>query len=150
LGREFLTFCVCVCVIFCFNAVIILYYYYYIITIIIIQIRNVWYQIMKALKDEDTQRKGFIKVVYALGGTLSRMKQTQSMDTELFFKGITLIFEVLPFRLAALHYCFEDPKIRPVIATVQYVIGKAGRLRFRAHYGKKNETYIYIGKKSKR
>jgi hypothetical protein len=73
--EEFLT-----CVFFIF-----LQRCYYII-IIIIQIQNAWYQIMKALKDKDTQRKGLIKVIYGLGGILSRM------DTELFFKGITLIF----------------------------------------------------------
>lgn len=86
---------------------------------------------MTAIKDEHVQRKGFVKVVFNVG-----MGGMPTIDSDLFLKGAPALFEALPFRMAAMHYCYDDPMIRPALTAVQHVIGRSGRIRFRAHYGK--------------
>jgi hypothetical protein len=86
---------------------------------------------MNALTDEEIQRKGFVKVIYNVG-----MRKMPTLDTDLFFKGVPTVVEALPLRMAAMHYCYDDPKIRPALSILQHSIGRAGRVRFRAHYGK--------------
>ena len=97
---------------------------------------------MKALEDEETQKKGFVKVVYYVG-----MDTMPNFDADLMFKGAPSLFEALPFRMAAMHCCYDEPLIRPAISVVQHVIGRAGRVRFRAHYGEfaNEEKYISSG-----
>jgi hypothetical protein len=85
---------------------------------------------MNALEDEEIQRKGFVKVFYNVG-----MLKMPTLDSDLFFKGAPTLFEALPFRMAAMHYCYDDPIIRPALSIIQHSIGRAGRVRFRAHYG---------------
>lgn len=86
---------------------------------------------MTAIKDEHVQRKGFVKVVFNVG-----IGGMPTIDSDLFLKGAPALFEALPFRMAAMHYCYDDPMIRPALTAVQHVIGRSGRIRFRAHYGK--------------
>lgn len=95
------------------------------------KIRNVWYQLMNAVKDEEVQRKGFVKVVFNINSG-----EMPTIDKDLFFKGAPAIFEALPFRMAAMHFCYDDPMIRPVLNLVQRAIGRQGRVRFRSHFGK--------------
>jgi hypothetical protein len=85
---------------------------------------------MNALEDEDVQRKGFVKVVYNVD-----MGKLPTLDTDLMFKGAPVIFAALPFRMAAMHCCYDDSLIRPAISAMQHAIGRSGRIRFRAHYG---------------
>ena len=82
--------------------------------------------------DEDAQRKGVVKVFYnvGMGGT------SPTMDTDLMFKGAPVLFEAMPFRMVAMHYCYDDPRIRPAMSLLHHVIGRSGRVRFRAHFGK--------------
>jgi len=82
-------------------------------------------------QDEQAQKKGFVKIVYNVG-----VSGAPSIDRELMFHGAPIIFEALPFRMAAMHFCYDKPIMRPALAAVQHVIGRSGRVRFRAHCGK--------------
>ncbi len=92
---------------------------------------------MEAVKDVQVQRKGFVKVVFNVG-----MGGIPNIDTDLFLRGAPVLFEVLPFRMAAVHFCYDDPMIRPALTAVQHAIGRSGRIRFRAHYGKYQTTSL--------
>ena len=91
---------------------------------------------MNAVKDENVQKKGFVKVVFNVG-----MEGMPTIDADLFLKGAPTLFEALPFRMAAMHFCYDDPIMRPALYAVQHVIGRSGRIRFRAHYGMSRNTF---------
>ena len=90
----------------------------------------VWYVIMKEVEaDEDIQKKGIVAVTYQVGqiGQDKRLKA--------FMKKIDLIVGSLPYRVAAFHFCYDRPTLRPVMFIAQQVFGRSTRLRFRAHFG---------------
>ena len=41
----------------------------------------------------------------------------------------------LPFRIAGLHFCYSDTRLRPAMALIQLVVGHQVRIRFRSHFG---------------
>ena len=97
---------------------------------IIFQIRMVWYQMMSQLeKDIDLQRKGMVDILYNVGVT-TQGKVFADMAAKAY-----LLRDGLPFRMAALHYCFDNKSLAPAMSLVQLIIGKEARARFRAHLG---------------
>lgn len=85
---------------------------------------------MRGLENEEMQRHGMVMVVYNVG--LCEMK---SLHLNLMMNA-GFLFTDLPFRLMSVHYCYDTPKLRLAIAISQITLGQAGRIRFRAHYGK--------------
>jgi hypothetical protein len=81
-------------------------------------------------QDEDTQKKGIVNLVYSVG--VGRI--TMKLDEEVFLNAYKFT-DCLPIRIVAMHYCFNDAKLRPVMSFIQLACGKHTRLRFRAHYG---------------
>jgi hypothetical protein len=95
------------------------------------QMKVLWYLAMGNLADdEDIQRFGLVLVVYCVGpfkmAEIDREMMTHGMD---YSHG-------LPLRYSALHYCFDDPRLRPVISFSKLIVDTSTRLRFRAHFGK--------------
>ena len=90
---------------------------------------------MAMLDDESNQRKGFIFIVYNVG-----LQAMSTMDFELMRISSIMVY-CLPARISALHYCFNDEKLRPAMAVAQAVVGTQMRIRFRSHYGK-NQTSL--------
>jgi hypothetical protein len=83
-------------------------------------------------EDEDTQKKGIVNLVYSVGGVGTSI--TMKLDKEVFLNA-SKFMDCLPIRFVAMHYCFNDAKLRPVMSFIQLACGKHTRIRFRAHYG---------------
>ena len=84
---------------------------------------------MNALEDEEVQKKGFVIVGYYVG----------SQGTDRHFREVMkhgrMLQDALPHRTPGVHFCFDDPRLRPLALFVQNVMSKDYRLRFRIHYG---------------
>jgi hypothetical protein len=83
---------------------------------------------MNAVADEETQRRGFVAVPYALG-----MQHTPSTSGSPF--GFGMQEKVLPIKFAAVHYCFEVVTLKPVMALAKLALSTSSRLRSRTHQG---------------
>jgi hypothetical protein len=93
---------------------------------------------MAALEDEECQLKGVIDVVYFVG-----MTEAESKFSNLMTKGGHMLAD-LPFRMAGLHFCYSDTRLRPVLNLVQFIVGRYIRLRFRTHFGKSKQSNIIV------
>ena len=57
-------------------------------------------------------------------------------DRELFHKGPSSVYW-LPIKMVGLHYAFNDPLLRTVVAFTMMSVGKHVRAKLRLHDGKK-------------
>jgi hypothetical protein len=94
-------------------------------------VRALWWILMSGLRDEEAQKKGVVIVNYFL----DLDARTQAWDTELFRHSRKLT-DAMPMRGSAHHFCFDNPKLRPVMGWIQMLILTHGRVRFRTHFGK--------------
>jgi hypothetical protein len=94
-------------------------------------IRALWWILMSGLRDEEAQKNGVVVVNFFLDLDAG----SQAWDTELFQHSRKLT-DAMPMRVSAHHFCFDNPKIRPVMGWIQMLIKTQGRVRFRAHFGK--------------
>jgi hypothetical protein len=90
--------------------------------------------LMTMLEDEDAQRKGVVMINYNVG--IGYYEDNINSDPRYKTKRANLLGGV-PCRPTAVHYCYDDARIRPALAAFQLFLGTYGRLRFRAHYGTK-------------
>ena len=96
-----------------------------------VKFRSDWYQIVSAVEDdEDVQKRGFINISYHV--------RSKTMDPPAIgiLRNLHLMADALPIRLAGVHYCYDNPQLRPIALLIQHALGKDSRLRFRAHYGR--------------
>lgn len=82
---------------------------------------------MNALEDVETQKKGLVCIYY-------NFSYPSNMEAELTVKGLKFV-QTVPWRTAALHFCSTELLASAIVSFVQFVMGRAGRLRFRAHHG---------------
>ena len=102
------------------------------------QIRLTWYAIMQTLEnDESIQKKGVVNIIYNVDNDQDedRFHYTKK-DLELMVDA-SFINDCLPFRYASMHFCYNNPRLKPLMNVIHYAVGTEARIRFRAHYGKR-------------
>jgi hypothetical protein len=87
------------------------------------QRRAMWYTMVTTTKEEETQQKGWVMVVYNIGkqGGTARLlvvKQSHSMRWS------------IPHRLLGLHYCYEDKSVRLYVSTIRFLMDKHAKIHF--------------------
>ena len=89
---------------------------------------------MMALEDVKTQQNGIVLIIFSTGLTLRRYVNTDTVSR------VHAIFESIPFRFAAIHFCYEDKLPQSIvpnpISVFQLGVGMMNRVRFRAYHGK--------------
>lgn len=85
---------------------------------------------MVALEDAETQRKGFVSIIYNVNTGEANFKE----DVEIVTQGARSLGS-LPWKLAAIHYCYDNRNLLSAVSLAQKLVGKEGRLRFRTHFG---------------
>ena len=85
--------------------------------------------IFNAAEDEESQKRGMVGLLYHVGPM-----PIAGFDRELFYKGPSSVY-YLPIRMVGLHYCFDDPLIRAVVAFTMMSVGREVRVKFRVHDG---------------
>lgn len=94
------------------------------------KMRSAFYAYMDMSKSEETQRKGYVDILYLLGAKFD------FCGRELAWKLPKLIHEAIPLRLVANHICYDKFFISPLIQLGMLSTGTVARLRLRSHYGK--------------
>lgn len=98
---------------------------------------------MSQLKtDEDSQRNGWVAIVYNVGPY-----HLEYFDRELYSRYLKVL-KVLPFRIVGYHSCFNDLKLRTVTPFTLLLMGKETRARYRSHVGKSHGTHLHLDQAS--
>ena len=84
--------------------------------------------LMTAIKDEDTQKKGIVGLVYNNDGDV------RHEDRVCTWKNGRLL-SVLPVRFVAMHYCYEAAHYTSLLSLITTVFGAKTRTRLRPHHG---------------
>jgi hypothetical protein len=83
--------------------------------------------LMFALRDEETQKRGVVGIAYNVG-------RGHTKDREAVWRAAKIV-SILPVRFTAVHYCFDDEKIRLLFSLAMFVFNKNARIRCRIHFG---------------
>lgn len=94
------------------------------------KMRSAFYSYMDISKSDETQRKGYVDILYLLGA------EFDFCGRELAWKLPKLIHEAIPLRLAGNHICYDKFFVSPLIHLGMLSTGTPARLRLRSHYGK--------------
>jgi hypothetical protein len=93
------------------------------------KVSYLWYQVMTALdEDREAQINGTVVIYYFHGLTADH--------TDLVLNGCAGFLFNLPFRRVVMHFCYDNPILRPLMALIQSLIERQTLFRFRHHYGK--------------
>jgi hypothetical protein len=104
------------------------------------KLRVHWYIIAAMSDDERAQREGFLTVAYNVQVDIASLFKRQVAKIQHVSIGrFTRMRECLPMRPSAIHFCYNDIRLRPFISIYQKLIGTHGRVRFRTHLGSHTE-----------
>jgi hypothetical protein len=93
------------------------------------QLKALFYIFYSMAEDEETQRRGVVGIAYFIG-----QKFGSEMDFDLSSRAPRLL-EWIPFRVSAMHFCSDDPRLRAFNALILPLLGQRNRARFRIHDG---------------
>ena len=97
-----------------------------------LQSRATWYFNMALMKDEETQRKGSVLVIYNFCG----YHEPANLDSTKHHVRLAM-----PQRVHAIHFCaFDNPKLRSCVTGIQLFIDSPSRFRLRPHFGTAEEV----------
>ena len=88
----------------------------------------------EAMMDENAQKKGLVVVMHFVGRTIEKGVGFNVM------KNVYQTRLAVPHRLDAMHICYDNKALRPVISGLRFFLDKRGRTRSRVHVG--NEQHI--------
>ena len=78
------------------------------------------------------QTKGHVGVMYLVG--VRGAADPKSFD---YFMKFSKDLIALPIKATALHFCYDNPVMKPIMTVVKIAGGKDYRVRSRVHYGKR-------------
>jgi len=90
-----------------------------------------YYLIMSVLEDEETQKKGISAIVYSVAG--------EFVDGKTDLRTVSAgpwVQRSLPFRLCAMHQCFDNLAVRVIINFSMRFLREKDRARVKLHYGR--------------
>jgi hypothetical protein len=79
-------------------------------------------------QDENVIKKGIVALCYLLD------TEPRECNMQVMTRGPTLS-KTLPVRVCAVHFCYDDLLLRPLMSMLQIALSQPGRLRFRTHFG---------------
>jgi len=104
-----------------------------------LQVQRTFYYIMATTsREEETQRKGFIFILYKVGRkggdtiTLSLVKKVHSMRL------------CIPHSMRGFHAAYDDKSMRPFVSGLRYFLDGHGRTRFRVHFGDQQKVIFQL------
>lgn len=95
--------------------------------------RAVYYILMSALEDEETQKKGIVCVVYNV-----EPRSALSNDPQIYLNVYKLL-PSLPMKMMGAHYCVQDAHLRLFMSSIRVAMSREVRLRSRVHHGSHQE-----------
>jgi hypothetical protein len=101
-------------------------------------LRAIYYIIMAAVEDEETQRKGIVGIVYNIGKAASNELDDETSRT---LDRSVQLRNALPARYVSMHYCFNNDAFMSYINREICAFDSSTRARCRVHKGKQNSTH---------
>ena len=90
-------------------------------------VRSFMYIMLLALQDVETQKHGFVLIGFNSG-------KNRVTDRGAAW-AVQKISRLLPIHLAAIHFCYDSLKLKPMMTVAMLMMGAKRRIRFRGHYG---------------
>ena len=87
--------------------------------------------------DDETQRKGLVYLLYNVVGT----NEVDEEVRRLIWRGAH-VAQSIPMKVRAVHFCFNDTRLRGLASLFIFAAGKEFRARCRLHCGKIH-AFIY-------
>ena len=103
-------------------------------------VRTIWYVLHAALEDEDTQKKGFVFIVYPWKST------TRHFDRELCNRIFACVKGCLPIRLSAMHFCHPTKIMLALFPIVKVIMGERLRKRIIVHSASQSKARAELEK----
>ncbi|KAG7361442.1 hypothetical protein IV203_036542 [Nitzschia inconspicua] len=100
--------------------------------------RTVWYALMCAMEDEESQKTGIVNVYYNID-----LGVPEPLYFELI-RRIAIIDSSIPYRSISVHYCYNMAALRPALELYQMFAGTRNRVRFRTHFGSHMECQFSL------
>ncbi|CAJ1947377.1 unnamed protein product [Cylindrotheca closterium] len=87
--------------------------------------------------NEQSQKRGVVVVLYLLGPRSTQLEAGApgSMSSRKLAWKLCQLLRALPFRLSAMHICYDSLAWSPVLVTMKMALGAFTRIRLRSHYG---------------
>jgi hypothetical protein len=95
------------------------------------QMRRIFYSAMVNVDSLETQRKGMVLVLWALGNSNSGFRL--SVNTP---RKTAAVQRAVPCKIVGFHICYDTIFLKPILATFQLGCDLFAGIRFRSHYGK--------------
>ena len=84
---------------------------------------------MTALQDEETQKKGIVMIIYNVSENWTKYFDPKAL------KKVAQLRQVMPTKLASMHYCYLDPAFGAVINLIVRTVQRNIRTRTKLHSG---------------
>jgi hypothetical protein len=84
--------------------------------------------------DEEAQKRGVVACAYLVDAAL------QHVDNLQIHRKQAKLRTALPVRINAIHLCYNDPLLVPLMSLRMFIMGSHSVMRFRAHYGSPEEV----------
>jgi hypothetical protein len=98
-------------------------------------VMRAWYYVwMTTLKGEECNKNGIVVINYLVGSTGGKSKLFQEFKKRQ---------NSLPVNIEAIHFCFNNSIIRPMMAAQKMVMPKCQRARLRSHFVKDHEEALF-------
>ncbi|KAL3924666.1 MAG: hypothetical protein SGILL_000903 [Bacillariaceae sp.] len=97
------------------------------------KLRVIYFLLMCAVEDEETQKKGIVSVVYNV-----EPRTPVANDTRIYLNVYQLL-PTLPIRMMGAHYCVQDSDLRRFMSSIRVAMSREVRLRSRVHHGSHQE-----------
>jgi hypothetical protein len=104
-----------------------------------LQLRAQWYVIAAISDDERARRVGYLSVVYSVQVDIASLFKRHVSKVHEDIGRTTRMRECLPMRPSAIHFCYNDIRLRPLISIYKQLVGTHGRVRCRTHFGSHTE-----------
>ena len=103
--------------------------------ILYVKLRKMFYTSLVLAEDLETQRKGIVSVVYAIGAT-PLMQQANLRNREHMAVSMPKVMMSIPVRVEAIHLCHSSLLWEPLFSIMKFSMSPFVRVRTRTHCGK--------------
>eukprot|EP00980_Cylindrotheca_fusiformis_P028528 scaffold22607_cov123-Cylindrotheca_fusiformis.AAC.25 len=102
--------------------------------------RALFYSLMVLSDDEETQKKGAVLVSWAVGFRQPPRVKMGPRFKSAVWAMVKLAMTAVPMRHEAIHLCYDNLLLAPVLALVKVSLGMYLGVRVRTHYGKEKKA----------
>lgn len=105
------------------------------------RLRRAFYACMVAIEDEETQKSGIVGLSYAVGLHLTWQQVANRKE---FNSNRARLLAALPWRLEAIHLCYDSVMLKPLFALFMLYSSMFNRVRTREHFGGPSDVLLSL------